>query len=256
MIDREQLRALHSEDLPLHVLEQDYIQALFLNELYKSSENLVFKGGTFLKHAHGLDRFSEDLDFTAKDSDNLRSELENTKNKLAEYGVKAELDRFEDKKVSFSCRLKYQGPLYQGSERSMGTIDIDISKRDDLILDPEWVRLFYDYPEIRVINALGLNKRELLAEKLRALSTRDKARDLYDCWFMVKQGTGPEKQLFLQKMKVVEAEPVIKISATEDLWERDLSMYLKNPPEFSKVKSELVGMLEGKDFEIDSSSLN
>ncbi len=59
MITRSQLREIHRIELPLHILEQDYIQSLFLNELYRKERSLVFKGGTYLKHAFGLDRFSD-----------------------------------------------------------------------------------------------------------------------------------------------------------------------------------------------------
>lgn len=249
MLDRQDLSELHDQDLPLHVLEQDYIQALFLQELYEKSDNLVFKGGTFLKHAHGLDRFSEDLDFTAQ-SNNIEKDLRNAKNSLSKYGVDAEIDQVEEREISFTCRLKYTGPLYNGSERSKGTIDIDVSKREDVLLEPEWVRMFFEYPEVRVVNALGLKKKELLAEKLRALSTRDKARDLYDCWFLVKQGAELDKELFERKIDVVDAEPIIKITINEDNWERDLDMFLQNPPNYSEVKKNLLDKLEENGFEV------
>lgn len=81
MIDRTRLGDLHGEALPLHILEQGYVQALFLQELYRETETLLFKGGTFLKHAHRLDRFSEDLDFVYEgplfdSSDRPRDSLE------------------------------------------------------------------------------------------------------------------------------------------------------------------------------------
>lgn len=242
MLDRSDLRRLHDEDLPLHVLEQDYIQALFLSELYSETDGLVFKGGTFLRHAHGLDRFSEDLDFTSKTED-IKKPLRMAAESLSDYGVEARLDQIEENHISFNCRLKYIGPLYTGSERSKGTIDIEVSKREDVFLEPEWIRMFFEYPEVKVINALGLTEKELLAEKLRALTMRDKARDLYDCWFLVRQGVELDPELFEQKMSVVEAEPKVVISVVEESWRRDLEMFLVNPPEFSLVKSELVEKL-------------
>ena len=45
--------------------EKPYIQYLTLNSI--AEEPLVFKGGTYLWFADGLDRFSEDLDFTASE---------------------------------------------------------------------------------------------------------------------------------------------------------------------------------------------
>jgi len=252
MIDRKQLRKLHDQDLPLHVLEQDYIQALFLQKLYNQTEALVFKGGTFLKHAHGLDRFSEDLDFTQKKgTENVISQLREVADSISDYGVEAEIDNIEENNVSASCRLRYQGPLYDGSEHSKGSIEIDVSKREDVLTDPEWTRLFFEYPETRVVNALGLSKEELLAEKLRALSTRNKARDLYDCWYLIKQGIQPRNNLFEQKMEVVSEEPVLKISITEEGWENDLEIFLENPPSLDLVRNELVSELEDAGFNLE-----
>jgi predicted nucleotidyltransferase component of viral defense system len=252
MIDREQLRELHDQDLPLHVLEQDYIQAIFLSELYSESENLVFKGGTFLKHAYGLDRFSEDLDFTSKNDSSIQNQLEKAKNSLSDYGIEAEIDSISETPISFSCRLKYRGPLFNGDERSVGSIEIDVSKREDVFLEPEWTRLFFEYPEVRVINALGLNKKELLAEKIRALSTRTKARDLYDVWFLLKQNTELEYKLFKKKMEVVDEEPSVKINTDEENWRRDLEIFLENPPEFKQVKSEVIEKLKQADFQLET----
>jgi len=252
MIDRKQLRKLHDQDLPLHVLEQDYIQALFLQKLYNQTEALVFKGGTFLKHAHGLDRFSEDLDFTQKKgTENVISQLREVADSISDYGVEAEIDNIEENNFSASCRLRYQGPLYDGSEHSKGSIEIDVSKREDVLTDPEWTRLFFEYPETRVVNALGLSKEELLAEKLRALSTRNKARDLYDCWYLIKQGIQPRNNLFEQKMEVVSEEPVLKISITEEGWENDLEIFLENPPSLDLVRNELVSELEDAGFNLE-----
>lgn len=251
MITRERLRRLHDQDLPLHILEQDYIQALFLQKLYSETDSLVFKGGTFLKHAYGLDRFSEDLDFTElNQAENVLKSIRNAAENLSNYGIEAEIDEVEENSDSLSCRLRYSGPLYDGSERSRGSIEIDVSKREDVVLEPEWTRLFFEYPEIRVVNALGLQKKELLAEKLRALSMREKARDLYDCWYLINQGVEPDSGLLKQKMEVVGAENKVEISITEKSWKNDLEIFLENPPEFEKVRDQVLSELEKTGIEI------
>lgn len=249
MIDREDLHRIHDQELPLHILEQDYVQALFLQKFYSENESLVFKGGTFLRHAHGLDRFSEDLDFTAKKDDVIEDIREAAEN-LSDYGVEAWIDNLEEREISLSCRLRFEGPLYQGSERSIGSIDIEVSKREDILLEPEWTRLFFEYPETRVVNALGLNKKELLAEKLRALTSRDKPRDLYDCWFLVQQGVELDSELFERKIEVVEGNPEVDISVTEEMWEDDLEIFLQNPPEYQRVKESLIESLEENGFTV------
>jgi len=250
MITRSQLREIHGIELPLHLLEQDYIQSLFLNELYRKDDSLVFKGGTYLKHAFGLDRFSEDLDFTVCDEADIPEMLREAAKDLGSYGVEATIDRIDDKEISFNGRLRYRGPLYDGSERSMGSIDIEISKRKDVLLKPEWTRLFFEYPELRVLSALALQKEEVLAEKLRALSSRAKGRDLYDVWFLLKQDTPLNKGLFLEKMEVVGGGGEVSISISAEGWEQDLELLLVNPPKYDDVKKEVVQTLIEHGFEV------
>ena len=250
MITRSQLRKIHTEKLPLHILEQDYIQALFLQELYPKSENLVFKGGTFLKHARGLDRFSEDLDFTKIGDDDPLIIIEKSVERMFDYGIEAELRNIKEDHLSLTARLRYKGPLYSGSERSMGSVHLEISKREDIFKSPEWIRLFFKYPEIRVVNSLCLNIDEILAEKLRALSSRTKGRDLYDVWFLLQAGVHLDKKLFEQKMAVIEKKPIVNISITEIDWDQDLKVLLERPPDLKMVKKEVQMILKKAGFRI------
>ncbi len=221
-----------------------------MNELYRRDGYLVFKGGTYLKHAFGLDRFSEDLDFTVYGEAKIDEIMNAAADDLMSYGVEAAVDKVEDKDISFNGRLRYRGPLYSGSEKSMGSINIEISKREDVFLEPEWIRLFFEYPEVRVISAFGLQKEEVFAEKLRALSSRSKGRDLYDVWFLLKQGTPVNKGLFLEKMEVVGRTGEVFIGISKEEWEQDLEVLLVDPPVYEDVKKEVVKRLSQQGFEI------
>ncbi len=250
MLTRSQLRELHGSRLPLHILEQDYIQALYLRELYEITEELVFKGGTFLKHAHGLDRFSEDLDFTRLGDHGPSSSLREAASSLSHYGVEAAIHNPEEQEKSVTGRLRYRGPLYDGTEKSVRSIHIEVSTRRDVFLEPRWTRLFFEYPETRVINSLSLQKTEALAEKLRALSTREKGRDLYDVWFMLKQGTEAKPSLFMEKMKVMDKQPIVEIRVTEREWRDDLEVLLINPPDYRLVLREVTDELRDYGLEV------
>ena len=273
MIDRTKLRELHGVDLPLHVLEQDYLQALYLQELYRETEAIVFKGGTFLKHAHGLDRFSEDLDFTAvtngvetdtvdrnvtdrktdttdtAKTDITRS-LETAATALERYGLSASLEDVDERTDVVLGTLRFQGPLYDGSERSRGAIEIDVSTRDDVLLDPEWNRLFFPYPETRAVTARCLAIEEAFAEKLRALATRTRGRDLYDTWFLLQQGVTVDSSLFERKMAGVGESPSVTIRHTVAEWERDLSILLDRPPEYDDVLATVIDSLRSADIPV------
>lgn len=249
MITRNQLRDIHGDELPLHILEQDYIQSLFLGELYDEVDSLVFKGGTYLKHAFGLDRFSEDLDFTIYGDFSIKM-LRKAAARMDDYGVEAGIDKIKTDDISITGRLRYRGPLYDGSEKSIGNIDIEISKQEDVFLEPEWKRLFFDYPETRAVTVLGLQKEEILAEKLRALVTRIKSRDLYDVWFLLKQEVSTDKELFEEKMKVLDSASEINIEISELEWKQDLEILLEKPPEYYEVKEEVVESLKNNGYEV------
>lgn len=250
MLTRSQLRRIHGGGLPLHVLEQDYVQALFLKEMYLSTENLVFKGGTYLRHAYGLDRYSEDLDFTRFGAVDSPKILEDAASKLSMYGLEASFTRIEEGPFSIGGLLRYRGPLYDDTEKSIGAIDIEVSTRQDIFLDPVWTRLFSEYPETRVVNVLGLRKEEALAEKLRALSTRTKGRDLYDIWFLLRQGVEVQKSLFERKMGALKEEPVVRIQVSKREWEIDLNVLLLNPPDYEQVLKDVVDRLRNEVIEI------
>lgn len=243
MIDRSQLRDYHDDDLPLHILEQDYVQGLFLQELYRETDTLVFKGGTFLKHAHGLDRFSEDLDFTAVSETSVPGQLTAATESLDRYGLSAELDRTEISSSTIHARLRYDGPLYDGTSRSRGSIDLEVSTREDVFRDPEWQRLFFPYPETRAVTARCLTIEEAFAEKLRALAARSRGRDLYDSWFLLQQDVSVDSSLFAQKMAVIDEAPEITISISEREWDRDLSVLLTHPPDYTTVRDAVADAL-------------
>lgn len=244
MIDRRQLRDLHGLDLPLHVLEQDYVQALFLQELSRESDALAFKGGTFLKHAHGLDRFSEELDFTWLDETAVTTLLETAVDGLDRYGVAAVLDRVEEQPNAVVGRLQYQGPLYDGTDRSRGRIELDVSTRGDVVREPTWQRLFFPYPETRAVTIRCLPVEEALAERLRALSTRSRGRDLYDCWFLLQQEVAVDADLFERKMATLDEAARVTISIAQREWDRDLAILLEQPPAYETVVAAVTAAID------------
>lgn len=254
MIDRHQLRELNGTDLPLHVLEQDYVQALFLTELYRTSEAYVFKGGTFLKHAHGLDRFSEDLNFTRLGEAEPPTDLEETASALERYGLRASIDRVERRANTTSGRLRYQGPLYDGTDRSLSAIDIDISTRDDLVRPPEWRRLFFPYPEARAVTARCLPLEEALAEKLRALSTRTRGRDLYDVWFLVHQDVAIVAELFESKMDAIGEPGRVAITISEREWNRDLDVLVEHPPSYRAAVDDVLSAVQDAGIDVNTAA--
>src|SRR3989344_2914833 len=65
MISIEELNQIKEKrKSTLYYEEKEYLQYIFLNAISKYFENFVFKGGTCLRICYGLERASEDLDFS------------------------------------------------------------------------------------------------------------------------------------------------------------------------------------------------
>lgn len=63
---------------------------------------------------------------------------------------------------------------------SANAIQLDIGKRDRIVLKPKWVQINPPYADIPKFFILAMDEREILAEKFRALVMRPKPRDLFD----------------------------------------------------------------------------
>lgn len=244
MLDRQQLRAFDGDDLPLHILEQDYLQALFLSELYREVDTLVFTGGTYLRHAHGLDRYSEDLDFTAIDAAAPLDALAAATERLQRYGVGARLDDVDERADAVLATLRYDGPLYDGTDRSRGSIQFDVSTLDEVIREPTWQRLFLPYPETRVVTARCLSLAEALAETIRALGTRTRGRDLYDCWYLLNQDVAIDIELVEHKFAAIDATPELNLTVGAREYARDMEVLVEQPPAYETILSTVRSALD------------
>jgi len=93
MLTKEQLSVIARENgVPLFTQERDYFQLLFLSRLYSRKVPLVFKGGTCLKFAYSLPRFSEDLDFNISgEGSNIKFFLNNALDDLKLLNFESEL---------------------------------------------------------------------------------------------------------------------------------------------------------------------
>jgi len=183
--------------LKLWQQEKHYFQTLVLQAL--KNKNLVFKGGTYLWFFHGLDRFSEDLDFTAteKIDTGLPSLVVSF---LKHYGIDADYKIVSNKSDSFSFRINILGPLYDGNERSKCFVYVDISKREKILLPTKNYDVFFPYYNLPSSMIRGYSLEEVFAEKVRAIMTRDKARDLYDLSFLIKKQVKFDKAIINKKL--------------------------------------------------------
>lgn len=255
MLTRRQIEEISRFNrLPLHILEQDYIQAVFLSRLsvQQGVFDLLFKGGTCIRFVYGLDRYSEDLDFTmmVHDSESppeIRDTLQHCVSDLDSLGIESRLDKVKEFAQGFSARLRYNGPLYDGTERSAGSIWLDVSKRDDHCSEPFWAVIRPRYADIAPFRLACMAEEEILAEKVRALVQRAKARDFYDVWFLLKKGISLDKGLLMAKCEALGFEfrlPAKGFTLPKKEWEQDMSNLLPTPMNHTQVMTELNAALK------------
>ena len=178
------------------VVERDYVLSWVLAGLYRQpglAEWLVFKGGTALRKCYFPDyRFSADLDFTLRSSlspDALRAEIETACRILTEETglelVPVDFRTLRDVpgEEAHQARIAYTGPLGRlGGQQPR--IKLDLTIYETLVVSPEWRPVYHPYSDADRLSSsvLVYALDEMLAEKLRAMLRRARARDLYDVW--------------------------------------------------------------------------
>jgi len=178
------------------IVERDYVLPWVLGGLYRQpalAEQLVFKGGTALRKCYFPDyRFSADLDFTFRTSlpsQELRSEIEaacrtvTEKTGLRLVPVDFRTLRDVPGEEAHQGRIEYTGPLGRlGGNQPR--IKLDLTIYETLVLPPERRQVHHPYSDADnldlTVSVYALD--EMLAEKLRAMLRRARARALYDVW--------------------------------------------------------------------------
>ncbi len=271
MLSKEELSKIaEKKGLLLINTERDYLLEMILYALFqKVKDELVFKGGTALYKLYGLNRFSEDLDFTLMKHRSAVQEgqspsaqkgklsllvpkfIEETVRQLSKLGVVAKIKEIRDYRQQINVHLECKGPLYTGGKETMAYIPLNLSLREK-VQYPRYETLFSSYREIPSFELCVMGEAEIAAEKVRTILARDKARDVYDLWFLLKKGVKIDAELLKKKMKRAKISWNKKmlldaIAAKEKMWEEDLQkLVLGNLPSFRKIQEELQGLLSAQ----------
>lgn len=204
--------------------EKHYIQSAILVSLAEKS--FVFKGGTYLWFFHGLDRFSEDLDFTSQDKINKELATKVSED-LRFLGIENTVKIMSDDERTLSLRFSARGPLYT-SEIDICHVYVEISKREQVVRRPMALELksdAYGLP-VKIISGMDLN--EVAAEKVRAVITRDRARDVYDLAYLItKKNVEFDEELVNEKLKYYNLRFsketfLAKVREKEKEWKKEL----------------------------------
>lgn len=188
-MNREELsRYVGVTGYSLGQVEKDYFQHIALGALSRrAAGSLVFKGGTALQKLGIIPRFSEDLDFTSSGAGRLEALKTVLLEAVRSHNHPVEADKEGESDQALSFRLKIQGVLFRNGHGAC-TLRVEISKREKVLEDPEPRELAPPYSDVLPYTMAFMRGEEMLAEKVRAIYTRQRARDLYDLDRMLTGG--------------------------------------------------------------------
>ncbi len=227
--------------------EKHYIQSAILVSL--SEYPLVFKGGTYLWFFHGLDRFSEDLDFTASGSvpEDLNLRISND---LKLFGIENTTRVISNDETTLTLRLSAKGPLYT-SDVDLCHVYVEISKREKVLKKTQVLELKLDAYNLPLKIMNGMNLDEVAAEKIRAIIARDRARDIYDLFYLItKKSVRFDEELVNEKLKYYNEKFskelfLSKVHERKKEWKRELqSLIFGNLPSFDESFAVIENWLE------------
>ncbi len=196
---RELLEIARDQKVIPSTIEKDYVIGWLLAGMYCVSdiaETWLFKGGTCIKKCYLQDyRFSEDLDFTLRntdiiDIDRVKKVLEQSCTWVQEMaGIVMPLNKInltphtnKFGHLSVQGRIYYGGPLAKRSMKSWPRIKIDLTCNECIVNPLERKKILHQYSDQEDIqNPVNCYSFiELYSEKIRALGERGRPRDLYD----------------------------------------------------------------------------
>ena len=219
--------------------ERDYLQHLFLIFLSKHSSNeLLFKGGTALQKVYGLNRFSIDLDFTQIKGINFAELMDKVTKNITDFGYTSKFE--EIKTLGNTFKLKVHGPLYNNTQISASNISIEISQRENMLLEPQLKQIIPFYNDLQPYSLFVMQETEILAEKVRAIMSRNKPRDVFDLNFLLRRGIKFDlefinKKLIYYNQKFDKKEFAAMIKENKLIWGKEMKNYLNTVPDFDSV---------------------
>jgi predicted nucleotidyltransferase component of viral defense system len=205
---------------------------------------------------YGGNRYSEDLDFNGPPSlPEVQQHWEQATAALQNFGILAQIRKAWASETGYSFDVSYQGPLYDGRDRSKGKVRVDVNLRQEAA-ETQRELVAPEYDDLRPFVVTVLTREDLLAEKVRALLVRAKPRDAYDIWLMLRQGAKFEPARAARKLALYDRAytPQDVQAALERAgadWGRDLRPLLPQFLEWEGVAAELQRILIG-DASLDS----
>lgn len=242
MLTHEELRVVAEEaGTPLQMAERDYLQHIVLLGLSRRvAAELVLTGGGSLQKTLGLPRLSEDIDLVQRskvDPDALMQHLQRT---LANFGYRSQISPHLRGTEGWQRRFRVEGPLFDGGVHSAASVRLDVTLRDELALPPRTVLVTPRYRDVPPYTIAAIRPEELAAAKAAALAGREKARDLYDLWFLLSKGVELVPDLVARRVGALPeaaaaAGPEQALRRKRAIWLPELGALVRPLPRFEEA---------------------
>ncbi|MEK6715634.1 MAG: nucleotidyl transferase AbiEii/AbiGii toxin family protein [Candidatus Omnitrophota bacterium] len=208
MIEKRQVQKLAGYwQTTIDNVVREYFQQLFLLRLYqeKSSDSLFLKGGTALRIIWQSPRFSGDLDFTGVNITvkGIETLMERALAKIEMEGIQTEIIESKSTSGGYLAIFQFNTNEYKSQ------IQVEVSLRTGkkglgaaALIQSDLVVPY---------TLIHLKEEILVAEKIQACLSRQKARDFYDLYFILrgrmafKEAFIRDKQLKAKILKVIKS---------------------------------------------------
>jgi predicted nucleotidyltransferase component of viral defense system len=170
---------------------------------------------------------------------------------LALLNIKGKIKEIKEYSHEINVRLLLNGPLYRGIKEAQCFIPLNISLREHLLLGPKKENIISLYREIPNFEVFPMQEKEILAEKIRAIFTRLKPRDIYDLWFLsTEKSIDFDLELINKKLGIYNItfnldEFKNRVNKMRNLWNTDLkNLMISDLPNFDVVKKDIFQKLK------------
>ena len=190
MITTETIQALAAKLRTTELnVRREYCQHLFLSYFYQQllTDQVYFKGGTALRVVYNSPRFSEDLDFSSSLADihALEDAVLGTLAEIARENVDVDITESKTTSGGYLAIVTFRGGDAPVAVQLEVSLRAGEKRGEAATIVSEFIPAY---------TILALTREQLIDEKIQALLTRQKARDFYDLYFMLRANLVPAGQ--------------------------------------------------------------
>lgn len=232
--DKIQELAVKKQTTKVNV-RREYAQHLFLSHFYQESQagSIFFKGGTAFRLIYNSPRFSEDLDFSTPLSNmkQIEDTVQDTLKEIEREGITPEIVESKETTGGYLSIIEFK------LAQEKVTIQTEISFRDKKVKG-EVITIVNDF--IPPYTIVSLVREQLVNQKIRALLSRQKPRDFYDLYFILRANLLPPQA------KSILPKVLVSLKSSNISFEKELENFLPKSHwvMIKDFKSALIGEIQ------------